>query len=209
MFGPDAFLLLASTLVITSVAVAVVILGVFFVAAIYNRLVTLRQRVANAFSQIDVQLKRRYDLIPNLVEAVKGYMAHERQTLEAVIAARNAAAGAAGIAAANPRDSGAILGLIAAEQTLRGTMGRFFGLMEKYPDLKAAENTARLMEELATTENRVAFARQAYNDSVMTYNTKRETFPTMIFAGLFGFAPAELWRLEDETQRAAVQVKLD
>lgn len=189
-------------------ALAAVALVVVVVATIYNGLVTHRNRVRNAFAQIDVQLKRRYDLIPNLVEAVKGYMAHERQTLEAVIAARNVAASAATSAAADPISVAAIASLSGAESTLAAALGRFRGLAEGYPDLKANQNTALLMEELSSTENRVAFARQGYNDAVMSYNTKRESFPANIVAGSFGFAPASLFVIEDSAQRENVQVKL-
>ncbi|MGF1632895.1 MAG: LemA family protein [Phycisphaerae bacterium] len=186
----------------------VVLGGVLFVVAVYNSLVALRNRYKNGYAQIDVQLKRRYDLIPNLVETVKGYMQHERETLEAVIAARNQAAGANQAAARDPSDGQAIVGLIAAEQMLTGQMGRMFGLMEAYPDLKADRQTSQLMEELSSTENRVAFARQAYNDAVMRYNTKRESFPSNLVAGTFGFDRAELFRIEAEQERQAVQVSL-
>ena len=189
-------------------ALAAVALVVIVVASIYNSLVTHRNRVRNAFSQIDVQLKRRYDLIPNLVEAVKGYMAHERQTLEAVIAARNAAASAATTAAVDPINVAAIATLSGAESSLTAALGRFMGLAEAYPDLKANQNTAMLMEELSSTENRVAFARQGYNDSVMTYNIKRESFPANLLASSFGFAPASLFVIDNDSQRANVLVKL-
>jgi len=160
--------------------------------SIYNRLVALRNRFKNAFAQIDVQLKRRYDLIPNLVEAAKGYLAHERQTLEAVIAARGAAVGASQRAAAAPGDPAAMAGLAQAEGALGGALGRLLAVFENYPDLKANQNILQVQEELASTENKVAFARQGYNDSVMVYNTQRETFPDSIFAGLFGFTEAML-----------------
>lgn len=173
-------------LVVLSVAVAVI--GV----NIYNRLVTLRNRYQNAFSQIDVQLRRRYDLIPNLVETVKGYMKHERETLEAVIAARNSAMSASRQAAQAPGDPAAMQQLAGAEAALTGTLGRLFALSEAYPDLKANQNMAQLMEELRTTENQIAFARQAFNDSVTRYNTSREVFPNSLIAGSFNFAPAEL-----------------
>ena len=159
---------------------------------IYNGLVTLRNRFKNAFAQIDVQLKRRYDLIPNLVEVAKGYIKHERETLEAVIKARNSAQSAAQVAAAAPGNPAAMQGLGAAEGALTGVLGRMFALAEAYPDLKANTNMLSLQEELSSTENKVAFARQAFNDSVMEYNTKRESFPDNIFAGMFGFGPAEL-----------------
>ena len=185
--------------------VLAIIVGLFAVG-IYNSLVKLRNRFKNAFSQIDVQLKRRYDLIPNLVETAKGYMAHERETLEAVIAARNQAQTAAEKAGAQPGDPTAMRGLMGAETALTGALGRLFAVVESYPDLKANENMARLMEELTSTENRIAFARQAYNDAVTTYNTKRETFPSVLLAGAFGFTVAELFEIQDEQQREAPQV---
>ncbi len=162
-------------------------------AALYNGLVTKRNAYRNAYSQIDVQLKRRYDLFPNLVETAKGYLKHERGTLEAVIAARNVAAGAAGRAAATPGDPGAMAGLASAEGALTGSLARLFAVAESYPDLKANQTMASLMEELSSTENRIGFARQAYNDAVMTYNNARETFPGNLVAG--GFAPAQLFEL--------------
>ena len=185
----------------------VVALG-FWAISIYNGLVTLRNRFKNAFAQIDVQLKRRYDLIPNLVEVAKGYMAHERGTLEAVIAARNGAASAAQKAAANPADGQAIQGLATAEAGLSGALGKLFALAEAYPDLKANENMMAVQEELTSTENKIAFARQAYNDVVMGYNTKRESFPDNFFAGMFGFKEAELLQAtENAEERQAVKVK--
>jgi LemA protein len=156
------------------------------VVGIFNKLVTLRNRYQNAFAQIEVQLKRRYDLIPNLVEVAKGYMQHERGTLEAVIQARNQAAGGLQKAAANPGDAAAIQGLAAAEGALSGTLGRLFALAEAYPDLKANQNMMQLSEELRSTENKVAFSRQAFNDAVTQYNTYKQTFPPVVFAGLFG-----------------------
>ena len=173
----------------------------------YNKLVTLRNRFTNAFAQIDVQLKRRYDLIPNLVETAKGYLKHERETLEAVIAARNAASTASNRAASNPGDAGAMKELVGAEAALTGTLGRLFALAEAYPDLKANTNMMALQEELTSTENKVAFARQAYNDSVMVYNTQREMFPTSIIANTFNFAPAELFVVDDPVQKEAPKVK--
>lgn len=185
--------------------VLVALFGVFLIAQ-YNKLVSLRNRFMNGFAQIDVQLKRRYDLIPNLVETAKGYMAHERETLEAVIQARNQASQAESRAAANPADRAAVEGLVGAERALTGTLGRFFALSEGYPDLKANANMARLQEELASTENKIAFARQAYNDSVMRYNTARESFPTNMIAGTFGFEPAPPFVIESEEERAAPRV---
>src|SRR5689334_21743880 len=159
------------------VVLVLILLAVFFFIGQYNRLVTARNAFKNAFAQIDVQLKRRYDLIPNLVETAKGYMKHERETLEAVIQARNAAFSAGQQAAANPGNPQAMQGLSTAETALAGTMTRFLGLMENYPDLKANQNMLALQEELTSTENKISFARQAYNDAVMTYNTAREVFP--------------------------------
>jgi LemA protein len=199
---------MTTTMIVTLVIAAAVVLLVIIVASVYNRLVALRNRYLNAWSQIDVQLKRRYDLIPNLVEAVKGYMAHERQTLEAVIAARNTAAAASVQAAANPGNPALLASLAGAENMLLGALGRVFALREAYPDLKADQNARRLMEELVTTENRVAFARQAYNDSVMLYNTTRESFPHVLIAGSLGFAPAALFEIEDAREREVVNVSL-
>ena len=171
---------------------AVVVALVVWAIAIYNGLVTMRNRFKNAFAQIDVQLKRRYDLIPNLVETAKGYIKHERETLEAVIKARNVAVGAAQAAGASPGNPAAMQALGQAEGALTGVLGRMFALAESYPDLKANQNMLALQEELSSTENKVSFARQAFNDSVMEYNTKRESFPDNFFAGAFGFKPAEL-----------------
>ena len=183
-----------------------VALALVWLVGIYNRLVSLRNRFKNAFSQIDVQLKRRYDLIPNLVETVKGYMKHERETLEAVIAARNQARSVAQQAAANPGDPAAMRELMAAEQALTGSLGKMFALSEAYPDLKASANMQQLQEELSSTENRVAFSRQAFNDAVMQYNTYRESFPQSQIAGPFGFKPAELFEIEVEAEREAPRV---
>jgi LemA protein len=185
--------------------VLAVILGLWAVG-IYNSLVTLRNRFKNAFAQIDVQLKRRYDLIPNLVETAKGYLKHERETLEAVIKARNIAAAAAQAVAANPADGNAMKSLVSAEAGLGGALSRLMVVSEQYPDLKANQNMMQLTEELTSTENKIAFARQAYNDSVMTYNNAREVFPNVIFAGAFGFQPAELFKIEDATERTAPKV---
>ena len=171
-----------------------VVIGVVAAIAIggYNSLVTLRNRYQNAYAQIDVQLRRRYDLIPNLVETVKGYMKHERETLEAVIQARNMAVAASGQAAQAPGDPQAMRQLGQAEAALTGVLGRFFALSEAYPDLKANQNMGQLMEELRSTENKISFARQAFNDAVTLYNTKREVFPSNIIAGMFNFGAAEL-----------------
>jgi LemA protein len=177
-----------------------------YVISSFNKLVGLRNRFKNAFAQIDVQLKRRYDLIPNLVETAKGYLKHERGTLEAVIAARNAASAANTRAAANPGDPAAMKELMAAESTLGGTLGRLFALSEAYPELKANTTMNNLMEELTSTENKVSFSRQAYNDSVMTYNTARESFPSNIIAGMFQFAPAELFQIENKAEKEAPKV---
>lgn len=188
-----------------------IVLGILAVVAvlvigIYNNLVGLRNKFKNAFAQIDVQLKRRYDLIPNLVEVAKGYMKHERETLEAVVNARNSAMTAATAAAANPGDPDAMRKLGQAESSLGGALGRLFALAEAYPDLKANQNMAQLQEELTTTENRVAFARQAFNDAVMHYNTARETFPAVVFAGMLGFQAAQLLAIEKEAEREAPKV---
>jgi LemA protein len=187
------------------VLVIVVVFG-FIIMSMYNRLVSLRNRFKNAFAQIDVQLKRRYDLIPNLVETAKRYIKHERETLEAVIAARNTAATAEKQVAGNPADAAAMQGLIGAERNLAGAMTRFFALAEAYPDLKADANMRQLSEELTSTENRIAFARQAYNDAVTQYNTGRETFPSNLIANSFNFAEAPLLVIEDEKQREAPRV---
>jgi len=188
------------------IILAIVAGAVLFAITIYNRLVTGRNRVKNAFAQIDVQLTRRYDLIPNLVETAKRYMSHEKDTLEAVVNARNLAVAGLKAAAKDPSDPEAMKQLASAEQGLSGALGRMFALSEAYPDLKANENMMQLSEELTTTENKVAFARQAYNDSVMTYNTLRESFPNNFFAGWFRFLVAELLEIEDESKREAPKV---
>jgi LemA protein len=193
----------------TGLLILVALAAVVFLWAIgvFNRLVGLRNRFKNAFAQIDVQLKRRYDLIPNLVETAKGYIKHERETLEAVINARNQAASAGARAAAAPDDAGAMQGLVGAETALTGAMGRFFALAESYPDLKANQTMASLMEELTSTENKVAFARQAFNDSVMTYNTAREQFPGNVIAGMMSFQEAALFEVKEEAVREAPKVQ--
>jgi LemA protein len=179
---------------------------VVWIVASYNGLVALRNRVKNGFAQIDVQLQRRYELIPNLVETAKAYMAHERQTLEAVIAARNQALAAAQKAEGAPTDAAAIRALAGAESALGASLGKFFALAEAYPDLKANQNMAQLQEELSSTENRIAFARQAYNDAVMGYNTQRESFPSNLVANNFGFTEAQMLEIEDSEARKAVKV---
>ena len=188
------------------VLVVIAALG-FWVVSIYNKLVTLKNRFTNAFSQIEVQLKRRYDLIPNLVETAKGYMSHERETLEAVIAARNQAMAGLQAAAADPANASAIKELASAEGALGGALGRLSVVMEAYPDLKANQNMMQLSEELSTTENKIAFARQAYNDAVMRYNNKCEMVPSNLVAGMFGFQHAELFEIEDDAEREPVKVQ--
>lgn len=194
--------LLIGLIVLAGIALVLV----FVVIGKYNLLVSLRNRFKNAWAQIDVQLKRRYDLIPNLVETAKGYLKHERGTLEAVIAARNAASSANTKVAADPANPEAMKQLMAAEGTLTGALGRLFALSEAYPDLKANTTMNGLMEELTSTENKVAFARQAYNDSVMAYNTAREVFPNNIIAGMFNFTAAELFVVEKPEEREAPKV---
>jgi LemA protein len=185
------------------VLLVVVVVAVLLVG-IYNGLVSARQAYRNAFAQIDVQLTRRYDLIPNLIETAKAFMAHERDTLEAVIVARNAAS--VGLRSATPGDAGSMQNLAQAEAGLSGALGKMFALSEAYPDLKSNQNMMQLSEELTTTENRVAFARQAYNDSVMSYNTKREVFPNNLLAGQFGFSPAAFLEQDDPAKREAMRV---
>lgn len=187
------------------VLLAIILLLGFWVVGIYNQLVTLRNRFKNAFAQIDVQLKRRYDLIPNLVETAKAYIKHERETLEAVIAARNQAVTAN--AAATPTDTAAMQQMAAAEGALHASLGKMFALSEAYPDLKANQNMMQLTEELSSTENRIAFARQAYNDGVMEYNTSIEQFPGSMIANMFAFKPAEMLQAtESPEERKAVKV---
>jgi LemA protein len=195
----------------TIIVLVVIAALAFWVVGIYNKLVTLKNRFTNAFSQIEVQLKRRYDLIPNLVETAKGYMSHERETLEAVIAARNQAMAGLQAAAADPSNAAAIKELGSAEGVLGGALGRLSVVMEAYPDLKANQNMMQLSEELTSTENKVAFARQAYNDQVTDYNTYKQTFPPVIFANFFGHsADAELLEYEDrEAMQAAPSVSFN
>lgn len=195
-----------AALIVLAVFVAILVILILWGISIYNGLVTLRNRFKNAFAQIDVQLKRRYDLIPNLVETAKGYMKHERETLEAVIAARNSAVSANQQAAADPSNANAIGALSGAETALTGTLGRLFAVMEAYPDLKANQNMLSLQEELTSTENRIAFARQSYNDGVTTYNTARETFPSNIIAGMFNFKEAALFEVTEQAEKVAPKV---
>jgi len=203
MLGEPSFIATGGILIV----LAVVVLGfIAFVVGIYNKLVTMRNRYKNAYAQIDVQLKRRYDLIPNLVETAKGYIKHERETLEAVTKARNIAYAASQTAAANPGDAAAVKGLASAESGLAGTLSRLMMVSEQYPDLKANQNMMQLTEELTSTENKISFARQAYNDSVMTYNTDREVFPSNIIAGMFNFGPAELFVIDKPEQKEAPKV---
>ncbi len=187
------------------VIIVLVVLAVLLIG-MYNGLVTLRNRYRNAFAQIDVQLKRRYDLIPNLVETAKGYLKHERETLEAVVKARNQAVTAEKTAGENPGQADAMRSLGNAEGALQGALSRLMVVVERYPDLKADKNMMMLQEEITSTENKVAFARQAYNDVVMQYNTKREVFPTNIFSGMFGFGPAQLFEVTESAQREAPKV---
>lgn len=196
----------AILLLVLGAIAGLVVIVLLWGVGIYNGLVGLRNRFKNAFSQIDVQLKRRYDLIPNLVETAKGYLKHERETLEAVIQARNIAATAAKAASANPGDGAALRELSAAESGLSGALSRLMVVTEAYPQLKGDQSMLRLTEELTGTENRIAFARQAYNDAVMTYNTTRETFPAVLIAGILGFQPAELFAVDSPAERVAPKV---
>lgn len=189
-------------IVLLALVCGALVLALFAVGK-YNSLVTLRNRYKNGFSQIDVQLKRRYDLIPNLVETAKGYLKHERETLETVILARNSAYSAGTKAAANPGDPKAMRDLTGAEAGLSGALGRLFAVAEGYPDLKANQSMLQLSEELTSTENKISFARQAYNDAVTAYNTQREVFPTNFIAGMFNFAAAELFQVRDSAEKAA------
>ncbi|MEX0643628.1 MAG: LemA family protein [Pirellulales bacterium] len=189
---------MSAAFILLAVIAGIALIAIMWAVGIYNQLVALKNRFLNAFSQIEVQLKRRYDLIPNLVETVKGYMAHEKGTLEAVIQARNQAVSGLNKAAANPGDPAAMQALASAEQGLSGALGRLFALSEAYPDLKANQNMMQLTEEITSTENRVAFARQAYNDSVMQYNTYRQSFPAVIVAPMVGHATdAQLLDFDD------------
>lgn len=194
-----AVLIILGVLVVMAIGIALWVMG------IYNGLIKLRNRYRNAFSQIDVQLKRRHDLIPNLVETAKGFMKHERETLEGVIQARNMASQAR--QGANTEDAGSMSALMAAEGGLGSSLGRLFALSEAYPDLKSNANMMQLSEELTSTENKVSFSRQAYNDSVTAYNTQREVFPTNMIAGMFNFGEASLFEVSHESEREAVKVE--
>jgi LemA protein len=189
------------------IVVALLVIPIIFVIGLYNGLVKSRNRYRNAFAQIDVQLKRRHELIPNLVETAKSYMKHERETLEAVIQARNAAETARSAATADLGDDASIQNLAAAESGLGGVLGRLFALSENYPELRSNENMLQLQEELTSTESKVAFARQAYNDSVMNFNNKLETFPSNFVANMFSFVPATLFEVSDDSERDAVKVE--
>lgn len=189
------------------IVVALLVFPIIFVIGLYNGLVKSRNRYRNAFAQIDVQLKRRHELIPNLVETAKSYMNHERETLEAVIQARNAAETARSAATADPGNDASIQNLAAAESGLGGVLGRLFALSENYPELRSNENMLQLQEELTSTESKVAFARQAYNDSVMNFNNKLETFPSNFVANMFSFVPATLFEVSDDSERDAVKVE--
>ena len=193
-------------IVLLSVVGVLLLIAALWAVSVYNGLVALRNQIKNAFAQIDVQLQRRYDLIPNLVETAKGFLKHERETLQAVTEARNAAMSAAKAASANPTSASAIAGLGVAEGALSGALSRMMLVAEAYPDLKSDRHMSQLMEELASTENKVAFARQAYNDTVMVYNTKRESFPAVMIAGTFGFEVMK--QLEIETPEARKNVKV-
>ena len=197
---------MSSVLITLLVVGGVILLLAMFVIGVYNRLIQFRNRYKNAYAQIDVQLKRRYDLIPNLVEAVKGYMQHEKGTLEAVIEARNSALSASKGAAESPGDPSAMQKLNQAEGQLNGALGRLFALSEAYPDLKANQNMLSLQEELVSTENKVSFSRQAYNDAVMQYNTRRETFPDIVVANFLNFTEAKLFEVDSEKERQAPRV---
>ena len=201
-----------STLAMSGALIAVLVIGgvliliILFVIGIYNKLVVGRNRVKNAYAQIDVQLTRRYDLIPNLIETAKGYMKHERETLEAVTEARNTAAAAAKAVAGDPTNAGAMKSLVGAEGTLSGLLSNLNVSMEAYPDLKASQNMMQVQEELTSTENKIAFARQAYNDSVMHFNVQRESFPDSIIAGMFNFQEAQMFEVEDDKVREVPKV---
>lgn len=188
------------------VPITVILLLLAFAVVLYNRLIVLRNRIKNAFAQIDVQLTRRHDLIPNLVEIARGYIKHERETLEAVVQARNAAVASLKAVGADPSRADAVRQLAGAEGALSGALGRLLAVVEAYPDLKANQNMMQLSEELTSTENRVAFARQSYNDMVMEYNNARETLPSSIIAGAFQFTPGSMLEIEDVAKRVVPKV---
>lgn len=191
---------------VLGVVALVVVIVLLWLAGAYNGLVAMRNRFKAAFSQIDVQLKRRHDLIPNLIETAKGYLSHERETLKAVTRARSAAMTAVSAAASNPGNASSMAGLAAAESQLNGALGRLFAVAEAYPDLKANQNMIALQQELAATENQIAAARQVFNNTVMNYNITRESFPTNLVANALGFAPAQLFELDVEKERQVPQV---
>ncbi|MBN9287360.1 MAG: hypothetical protein BGO43_15825 [Gammaproteobacteria bacterium 39-13] len=197
---------MSTALITLAVIAGIIIILVLYCIGIYNHLIELKNRFVNAFSQIDVQLQRRYDLIPNLVETAKGYMKYEQQTLTQIIEARNQAKTAATQTAAKPDDPEAMKKLISAESTLTSSMGQFFALAENYPDLKANQTMQQLMEELTSTENKVSFARQSFNDAVMIYNTYRAQFPNVIFAGMFAFGPATHFEISKPEAKEPVKV---
>ena len=193
-------------MIVSLVILGLLIFGAFFLVGIYNGLVSLRNRYRNGFAQVDVQLKRRYDLIPNLIETAKGYMAHERGTLEAVVAARAKATQANAKFSANPNDPAAMRQMAQAESGLTGALSRLLVISENYPQLKADSTMNNLMEELTSTENRIAFSRQAYNDAILEYNNSREVFPNVLLANTFGFAAAEFFKIEADVERVAPKV---
>lgn len=207
LYLPPLNLPMTTLLVVVLIVLALIMIPVLFVIGIYNGLIRQRNKYRNAFAQIDVQLKRRHDLIPNLVETAKAYMSHERETLEAVIQARNAAESARTSASPDGSGGGDLARLAAAESGLGGMLGKFFALSEAYPDLRSNQNMLQLQEELTSTESKVAFARQAYNDAVMHFNNKLETFPSNFIAGMFRFVPATLFEVSDDSERDAVEVK--
>ncbi|MEE4246235.1 MAG: LemA family protein [Kangiellaceae bacterium] len=191
------------------VVLGLIVIAIFYAIGIYNKLVSLKNLFKRSFSQIDVQLNRRYDLIPNLVETAKAFMSHERETLEAVVQARSQAMNANQAAAGNPADSGAMQALMGAETALTGAMGKFFAVMENYPEIKSNETMTNLMDELAETENKIALARHSYNDSVMHYNTYREQFPNTMIASRYGFKAADLFEVDDPEAKKPVKVSFD
>lgn len=193
----------------TLVGIGVIVIVIFYLISIYNKLVSLKNRFKNGFSQIDVQLQRRHDLIPNLVEAAKAFMSHEKETLEQVISARNQATQATKSAASHPEDGSKVKKLMGAENMLNKALANFYAVAEAYPDIKANETIQQLMEELSSTENKVSFARQAYNDFVMAYHTYREQFPNNFIAGFFGFKETALFELEDVEAKKAVKVSFN